>query len=77
MDTEAALQRQWVKQWLDAGTALAANKREELLHLSDERALAASQALLSLVTAVTLNPARSRWSGLVEQQALLHRRPAP
>jgi hypothetical protein len=44
------------------------------MHLSDARGLAASEALLSLVTTVTLNPRRVRWSGLVEQQALLHRR---
>ncbi len=47
------------------------------MHLSDERALAASEALLSLATTVTLNPGRVRWSGLVEQQALFHRRPSP
>ena len=70
-------QRKWLRQWKDAGPALVANRREELLHLSDERALAASDALLSLVTTVRLNPRRLRWSGLVEQQAILHRRPAP
>ena len=47
------------------------------MHLSDERALAASEALLSLVTTVTLSPGRRRWSGLVEQQALFRRRPSP
>ena len=77
MTLEAAIQRRWLKQWSDAGAALAANRREELLHLSDERALAASEALLSLVTTVTLSPGRRHWSGLVEQQALFHRRPAP
>ncbi|MEI8192199.1 MAG: hypothetical protein WCI75_21035 [candidate division NC10 bacterium] len=35
------------------------------------------EALLSLVTTVTLSPGRRRWSGLVEQQALFHRRPSP
>jgi hypothetical protein len=77
MTPEAATQREWMRQWNEAGTALAANRREELLHLSDERALAASEALLSLVTTVTLSPGRRRWSGLVEQQALFHRRPSP
>jgi len=47
------------------------------MHLSDERALAASDALLSLATTVSLNLRRLRWSGLVEQQAIFHRRPAP
>ncbi len=77
MTPETAGQREWLRQWNEAGPALAAQRREELLHLSDERALAASEALLSLVTTVTLSPRRSRWSGLVEQQALFHRRPSP
>ncbi len=49
MTAEVAMQREWLRQWNDAGPALAANRREEILHLSDERALAASEALLSLV----------------------------
>jgi len=77
MTPEGAAQRRWLQQWNDAGPALAANRRKELMHLSDERALAASEALLSLVTTVTLDPRRFGWSGLVEQQALLHRRPSP
>jgi hypothetical protein len=77
MTPDAATQREWLRQWNNAGPALAANRREELLHLSDDRALAASEALLSLVPTVTLNPGRHRWSGLVEQQALLHRRSSP
>ena len=77
MTPEAATHREWVRQWKEAGPALAAQRREELLHLSDERALAASEALLALVTTVTLSPGRRRWSGLVEQQALFHRRPSP
>lgn len=76
MTPEVAMQREWLRQWNDAGPALAANRREELLQLSDERALAASEALLSLVTTVSLNPARLHWSGLVEQQALFRRRSA-
>ena len=72
-----AAQREWLRQWKEAGPALAARRREELLHLSDERALAASEALLSLVGTVTLSLGRLRWSGLVEQQALLHRRLSP
>ena len=77
MTPEITTQREWLRQWNDAGPALAALRREELLHLSDERALAASEALLSLVTTVTLSPRRRHWSGLVEQQALFHRRPSP
>ncbi len=77
MTPGTATQREWLRQWNEAGPALAAQRREELLHLSDERALAASEALLSLVTTVTLSPRRRRWSGLVEQQALFHCPPAP
>ncbi|HTX55258.1 MAG TPA: hypothetical protein VMD08_17775 [Candidatus Baltobacteraceae bacterium] len=64
----------WMRQWRNAGVALAAIRRDELIHLSDERALAASEALLSLATLFQLNPQREAWSGLVEQQALFHRR---
>ena len=67
MTPETATQREWLHQRSDAGPALAANRREELMHLSDERALAASKALLFLVTTVTLSPGRLRWSGLVER----------
>lgn len=77
MTPDAATQREWLRQWNDAGPALAANRREELLRLSNERALAASEALLSLVTAASLSPRRLNSSGLVEQQALFHGRPCP
>jgi hypothetical protein len=72
--SENANHREWLRQWNNAGRALAENWRRELRHLSDERALAASEALLSLITTVTPNPSRLRWSGLVEQQALFHRK---
>lgn len=77
MTLEGATQREWLRQWNDAGAALAATRRKGLMRLSDERALAASEALLSLVLTVTLNPRRHGWSGLVEQQALFRRRPSP
>jgi hypothetical protein len=77
MTPEAATEREWLRQWSDASPALAAKRREALLHLSDERALAASEALLSLVTTVSLNPRRFHSSGLATQQALFHRRPSP
>ena len=73
---EDANQHEWLRQWNNAGRALAAHRRRELMHLSDERALAASEALLSLITTVTPDPSRRRWSGLVEQQALFHRKPS-
>ena len=77
MTPDAATQQEWLRQWNDAGPALAANRREELSHLSEECGLAASEALLSLVTTVSLSPRRLNSSGLVEQQALFHRRPSP
>jgi hypothetical protein len=77
MASETTTQREWLNQWIDAGPALAAIRGEELLRLPEERALAASEALLSLVTTVALSPERLRWSGLVEQQALFHRRISP
>jgi hypothetical protein len=77
VSADHAAQREWLRQWKDAGTALAANRREELARLTEERALAASEALLSLVTTVALSPRRLHWSGLVEQQALFHPTPTP
>jgi hypothetical protein len=59
MTLEPATPREWLRQWNEAG-----------------RALAASEALLSLVTTVTLNLKRVCWSELVEQQARFHRRPS-
>jgi hypothetical protein len=72
MTADAEAQREWLRQWKDAAAALAALRRGELARLSDERALAASEALLSLVTTVSLSPRRLHWSGLVQQQALFH-----
>jgi protein-disulfide isomerase-like protein with CxxC motif len=72
MTLDAANQREWLRQWQVAGPALAAQHRQELMLLSDERALAASEALLALVTTVPLSPSRQNWSGLVEQQSLFH-----
>jgi len=74
MAPDFAAEREWARQWKEAGPALAAQRRRELAHLSDARALAASEALLSLVTPATLSPRRRHRSGLAEQQALFHRR---
>ena len=67
-------EREWIRQWKNAGEALAEQRRSDLRRMTDAEALAAAENLLSLVDTVTLNPARSVSSGLVEQQALLHRR---
>lgn len=72
MDSQG--QREWMEQWRAAGPALARQRERELRALSDERALAAAEALLSLVGLVSLPQDRRLSSGLVAQQALFHRR---
>ena len=73
MASSAETERQWLGQWKTAGPALLEQRKTELRELTVEKALAASEALLSLVTTVTLAPSRRSHSGLVEQQALFHR----
>lgn len=71
--SRADIERQWLGQWKTAGPALFEQRKIELRELTAGKALAASEALLSLVTTVTLAPSRRGHSGLVEQQALFHR----
>jgi len=71
---DAAAQRRWVEQWRAAIPALAEQRRQELRSLTPERALAAADALLSLVPPGEIGLERRTQSGLVEQQRLLHRR---
>ena len=58
----------------NAAAALVEQRRRDLRLMTDAEALAAAENLLSLAETVILNPIRSVSSGLVEQQALLHRR---
>lgn len=67
-------QREWLRQWEIAGQALAEHRKKELRELTESQALAATEALLSLVTTAPLNPSRRAYSGLVDQQELFHRR---
>ena len=67
-------EREWARQWKSAAAALVEQRRRDLRLMTDAEALAAAENLLSLVDTVVLNPARSVSSGLVQQQALLHRR---
>jgi hypothetical protein len=67
-------ERRWIEQWRAAGPALAALRRRELREMSDEQALAAAESLLALAAVLPLDPKPSERSGLVAQQALLHRR---
>jgi hypothetical protein len=69
-DQEAA----YVKQWALTGRLLEEQRWEELAHLDDAQALAASDALIASALAVPLPRARQSWSGLVEQQDAFHRR---
>ena len=67
------MQREWLRQWLSAGPALAEQRKKELRGLSANQALQASDALLSLAVPTALDPSRRSHSGFVEQQALFHR----
>lgn len=64
----------WLRQWRAAGSALEALRKRELGELDAERALAATEELLSMDVSAPLSEERLLWSGLVTQQALLHRR---
>ncbi len=74
MDTSQA--RRWMEQWKAAATALSEDHARRLAALSAEEALAASEAVLSLAGSTPVSAQRRVYSGLVEQQALFHRRPA-
>jgi hypothetical protein len=68
-------ERAWIDQWRAAGVALEEQRASELRSLARERALAATDALLALANPRTLPDARRTGSGLVDQQALFHRKP--
>ncbi len=71
---DAAAQRRWMAQWRAAALALEEQRRQEIRSLTTERALAAAEALLALASPAMLGAERRTWSGLVEQQRLLHGR---
>ena len=71
---DVAAQRAWIEQWRRAAIALEDQRRRELRAMSDAEALAASDALLSLAVVVAIRQDRLTDSGLVRQQAMLHRR---
>ena len=66
--------RNYVRQWSDTGRVLNEQRWRELAALDTERALAASDALIDAALLVPLPESRRSASGLVEQQALFHRR---
>lgn len=65
-------QQEWLRQWHAAAVALKEVKAAELRAMTDQEALAASEALLSLAQSSYVAPWREKWSGLVEQQRVLH-----
>lgn len=65
-----AAHAEWMRQWRGAAQALAEDRRTRLAALTEEEALVASDAALSLAGSVPLSPARRTTSGLVQQQAL-------
>jgi hypothetical protein len=69
-----AEQERWMLQWKRAARALADQKKQELSRITHEQALLASEALLALAPLSTFPPSRVTTSGLVQQQAFLHRR---
>ncbi len=73
MVEDPASLRRWVAQWRETGAVLAEMRREHLRRLSEEDALAATHALLSLADSAFISPSRRATSGLVQQQALLRR----
>jgi hypothetical protein len=63
-------QRAWARTWQATGKALEAIRRAELRALTPEKALRATDNLLSLGAGMPLSAERRRTSGLVEQQRL-------
>ncbi len=72
MDRE--LERRLVLQWGETGKLLEEIHRRELKEMTEDEACAASETVLSLVGNFPLPLRRVAWSGLIEQQALFHRR---
>jgi hypothetical protein len=68
-------QREYVRRWLETGRLLENLRWRELRTLDQASALSAADDLIESALLVPLPPHRQQWSGLVEQQALLHRRP--
>jgi len=73
MEVNPEQARAWMEQWRAASHALAEQRRRELRQLTDEAALAAAEALLSMADPRAVPGHRRSSSGLVDQQALLHR----
>jgi hypothetical protein len=66
--------REYVRRWVETGHVLERLRWQELRMLDEISALSASDDLIESALLVPLPPHRQQWSGLIEQQALLHRR---
>jgi hypothetical protein len=66
-------QKAWARTWQATGKALEAIRRAELRALTPEKALQATDNLLSLGAGLPLSAERRGASGLVEQQQLFAR----
>ena len=66
-------QKAWARTWQATGKALEAIRRAELRALTPEKALQATDNLLSLGAGLPLSAERRRTSGLVEQQQIFAR----
>ena len=67
-------QRAYVKQWAETGQLLEQVRWRELAALDEAGARLASDALIEAALRVPLPARRRTWSGLIEQQAVFHRR---
>jgi hypothetical protein len=66
-------QKAWARTWQETGKALDTIRRAELRALTPEKALRATDNLLSLGAETPLSAERRHTSGLVEQQRLFSR----
>jgi hypothetical protein len=66
----SSAEKEWVRRWKEAGAEMAEIRRRELRAMTDEKARAAIDAVLSLALSAYISPRRRQHSGLVEQQAL-------
>lgn len=68
-------ERAYVRLWVETGRLLDDLRWRELAALTPARALEAADALIEAALLTPLPATRRESSGLVEQQALLHRGP--
>lgn len=66
-------ERAYVRQWVETGRLLEELRWRELAALIPARGLEATDALIDAALLTPLPQSRRESSGLVEQQALLHR----